>query len=77
MTMTLRAVACAWCHAEMQVPDPIGGREGYFVLPRRCRHCAGNNVVELDGAKATVQQQRKVRKRSDTQRLIAIKPLVA
>jgi hypothetical protein len=75
--MTLRAVACAWCHGEMQVPDPIGGCDGYFVLPRRCRHCAGNNLVELDGAQVIVRQQRKQRRKTTTQRILAIKPLVA
>ncbi len=74
--MTLRAVACAWCHGEMQVPDPIGGRDGYFVLPRRCRHCAGNNLVELDGKQAIVRQQRRSRRQSSTtQRVPAVKPL--
>ncbi len=77
MRMTLRAVACAWCHGEMQVPDAVGGTNGYFVLPRRCRHCAGNNLVELDGATAIVRQQRTQRRRITTQRLMAIKPLVA
>jgi hypothetical protein len=61
----------------MKVPDPVGGADGYFVLPRRCRACAGNNVIELDGALSIVQQQRKNRRRSDTQRIVAIKPLVA
>ncbi len=57
--MTLRAVTCAWCSAEMMVPDPVRGRDGYFVLPRRCRQCAGNNVVEIDGALSIVRQQRR------------------
>ncbi len=76
--MTLRAVACAWCNVEMCVPDPIDGGEGYFVLPRRCRHCAGNNIIELDGGEASVQQQRRPRRQpAVTQRIVAIKPLVA
>jgi hypothetical protein len=61
----------------MQVPDPISGHDGYFVWPRRCRHCAGNNVIEVEGAEATVRQQRKTRHRTTTQRLVAVKPLVA
>ena len=64
--MTLRTVACAWCAAEMKIPDPVRG-DAYFVLPRRCRACAGNNVIELDGAMSIVRQQRKARRRSDTQ----------
>lgn len=74
--MTLRAVTCAWCSAEMKVPDPCNGGEGYFVLPRRCRQCAGNNLVELDGALAIVRQQRRARRRSTgTQKIVAVKPL--
>jgi hypothetical protein len=61
----------------MQVPNPQAGNDSYFLLPRRCRHCAGNNLIELDGAEAIVRQQRKPRKRTTTQRMVAIKPLVA
>ncbi|HXU69111.1 MAG TPA: hypothetical protein VN947_07265 [Polyangia bacterium] len=75
--MTLRAVTCAWCSAEMMVPDPVKGRDGYFVLPRRCRQCAGNNLVEIDGALSIVRQQRKQKRNTSTQRITAIKPLVA
>jgi hypothetical protein len=74
-SMTVRAVTCAWCSAEMKVPDPVKGGDGYFVLPRRCRECAGNNVVEIDGALSIVRQQRRARRRSNTQKIIAIKPL--
>ena len=74
-SMTLRAVTCAWCSAEMMVPDPVRGRDGYFVLPRRCRQCAGNNVVEIDGALSIVRQQRRPRRRTNTQKITAIKPL--
>jgi hypothetical protein len=65
--MTLRAVACAWCEAEMKIPDPVRGGNAYFVLPRRCRACAGNNVIEIDGPRSIVKQQRKARRRSNTQ----------
>jgi hypothetical protein len=75
ISMTLRAVTCAWCSAEMMVPDPVRGRDGYFVLPRRCRQCAGNNVVEIDGALSIVRQQRRQRRRTNTQKITAIKPL--
>lgn len=75
MSMTLRAVTCAWCSAEMKVPDPVRGRDGYFVLPRRCRQCAGNNVVEIDGALSIVRQQRRQKRHPTTQRITAIKPL--
>jgi hypothetical protein len=61
--MTLRAVTCAWCSAEMKVPDPVHGGDGYFVLPRRCRACAGNNIVEIDGALSIVRQQRRARRK--------------
>jgi hypothetical protein len=73
--MTLRAVTCAWCSAEMKVPDPVKGADGYFVLPRRCRACAGNNLVEIDGALSIVRQQRRKQGRRDTQKITAIKPL--
>ncbi len=74
--MTVRSVTCAWCSAEMKVPDPVVGEDGYFVLPRRCRACAGNNVVELDGACSTVRQQRRARRRAaTTQRLQGVKPV--
>jgi len=75
INMTLRAVTCAWCSAEMKVPDPVRGGLGYFVLPRRCRQCAGNNVVEIDGALSIVRQQRRQKRRPTTQRITAIKPL--
>lgn len=71
----MRSVSCAWCSAEMKVPDPVRGGSGYFVLPRRCRSCAGNNVVELDGPQAVVRQQRRPRRRPVTQKITAIKPL--
>ncbi len=76
-SMTIRAVACAWCNGEMRVPDPIAGGDGYFVLPRRCRHCAGNNIGEIDDGEASVQQQRRQRRKQITQRIVAVKPLVA
>jgi hypothetical protein len=76
MSMTVRAVTCAWCSAEMKVPDPVAGRDGYFVLPRRCRQCAGNNLVEIDGALSIVRQQRRARRRATTTtRMTAAKPL--
>jgi hypothetical protein len=75
INMTLRAVTCAWCSAEMKVPDPVRGGLGYFVLPRRCRQCAGNNVVEIDGALSIVRQQRRQKRRPTTQRITVIKPL--
>lgn len=71
----MRSVTCAWCSAEMKVPDPVVGAGGYFVLPRRCRACAGNNVVEIDGALSIVRQQRRQRRRPVTQKIAAIKPL--
>jgi hypothetical protein len=67
--MTLRAVACAWCNEEMKVPSPDVGVEGYFVLPRACRHCAGQNVVELVGSQAHAAKRRRSRKRSITQKI--------
>jgi hypothetical protein len=51
----------------MKVPDPVHGSDGYFVLPRRCRACAGNNVIELDGMLSIVRQQRRARRQADTQ----------
>jgi hypothetical protein len=47
----------------MKVPDPVHGGDGYFVLPRRCRACAGNNIVEIDGALSIVRQQRRTRRK--------------
>ncbi len=59
----LRSVRCAWCSAEIKVAAPNVGREGYFLLPRNCRACAGNNLVELQGAVASVRQVRRTRRR--------------
>ena len=66
----------------MKVPDPVHGSDGYFVLPRRCRACAGNNVIELDGMLSVVRQQRRARRHNNenqtqTQRGSAQKNLVA
>ncbi len=67
--MTLRSVSCAWCNGELKVPAPDVGSDGYFVLPRACRHCAGQNVVELDGANARAAKRRRARKRAITQKI--------
>jgi hypothetical protein len=49
------------------------GQEGYFLLPRQCRQCAGNNMIEFRGTVADVRQIRRGRKRSAvTQRLTAV-----
>jgi hypothetical protein len=65
--MTLRAVACAWCNAELLVPSPDVG-DGYFLLPRQCRHCAGQNVIEVSsGIARTVKRRR--RQPTKTQKL--------
>jgi len=59
----------------MLVPDPVRGQGGYFVLPRRCRQCAGNNVVEIDGALSIVRQHRRGRRTTHTQKIALGKPL--
>jgi hypothetical protein len=65
-----RMVGCAWCGAAMRVSAPNVGKEGYFLLPRQCRHCAGNNLVELAGTQVQVRQLRRGRRRSSiTQKL--------
>jgi len=64
--MTLRSVACAWCSSELKVPSPDVGAEGYFLLPRTCRHCAGQNLVEVVGASARTVKRRRARRRSNT-----------
>jgi hypothetical protein len=46
----------------MRVAAPNVGREGYFLLPRQCRACAGNNIVELSGSIAEVRQLRRGRR---------------
>ena len=61
--MVDRSVVCAWCSAEIHVGAPDLGGETYFVLPRRCHACAGNNVIELIGAIATVAKIERKRKR--------------
>lgn len=67
----VRIVPCAWCNAEIRVAVPNIGRDGYFVLPRQCRHCAGNNIVELTGAVAEVRRLRRGRRRSSvTQKIL-------
>ena len=71
MTTHERTVPCAWCNAEMRVAAPNVGREGYFLLPRQCRACAGNNIVELSGSIAQVRQLRRGRRRSSvTQKIM-------
>ena len=71
MTTHERVVPCAWCNAEMRVAAPNVGREGYFLLPRQCRSCAGNNIIELTGAIAEVRQLRRSRRRSSvTQKIM-------
>ena len=67
--MTLRSVECAWCNSELKVPAPDVGTDGYFVFARACRHCAGQNVVELDGMQARAAKRRRPRKRSVTQKI--------
>jgi hypothetical protein len=68
--MQVRAVACAWCDHEMRVAAPDVGHEGYFVLPRSCRHCAGQNVVELVGSIARAAKRRRAtRPRSITRKI--------
>ncbi len=59
-----RTVPCAWCHSPMRVAVPNVGRDGYFLLPRQCRHCAGNNLVEITGSIAETRQVRRGRRRS-------------
>jgi hypothetical protein len=71
--MTLeRTVPCAWCNADMRVAAPNVGREGYFFLPRQCRACAGNNIIELTGAIAEVRQHRRGRRRSNVTQKIGM-----
>ncbi len=65
----VRAVACAWCQSEMRVLAPDVGSEGYFVLLRACRHCAGQNVVELVGSIARAAKRRRARARTTTQKI--------
>ncbi|HZS39813.1 MAG TPA: hypothetical protein VFF06_23430 [Polyangia bacterium] len=65
----LRSVRCAWCSAEMKVAAPNVGRDGYFLLPRQCRDCAGNNLVELTGSIAQVKQVRRTRRRINTHKI--------
>jgi hypothetical protein len=65
--MTLRPVACAWCNAELLVPAPDVG-DGYFLLPRQCRHCAGHNVIEVTGGTARTVRRR--RQRTQTQKIL-------
>ena len=67
--MQVRAVACAWCESEMRVAAPDVGSDGYFVLPRACRQCAGQNVVELVGTIARAAKRRRGRKPATTQKI--------
>jgi hypothetical protein len=68
-----RTVTCAWCGCEMRVHYPDVGVEGYFILPRQCRSCAGNNVIELSGGLAEVRQLRRGRKRGSVTQKILIR----
>jgi hypothetical protein len=74
--MILRTVACAWCGAPLRVAAPELDSEAYFVLPRRCRDCAGNNTVELLGAIATAAKvvRRRAAVRHDTARITLAEP---
>ena len=72
MTTHERTVPCAWCNAEMKVAAPNVGRDGYFLLPRQCRACAGNNIIELTGTVAEVRQLRRGRRRSGVTQKIMI-----
>jgi hypothetical protein len=65
--MADRSVICAWCSTEMKVPSPEVGNEAYFLLPRRCRECAGHNIVELAGSIATVAKVERKRRRARTE----------
>jgi hypothetical protein len=47
----------------MRVGAPDVGIDGYFVLPRCCRHCAGQNVVELVGELSRTAKRRRPRRR--------------
>jgi len=53
----------------MRVAAPDVGNDGYFVLPRSCRHCAGQNVVELVGEESRTAKRRRVRRRSTTRKI--------
>lgn len=71
--MTLeRTVPCAWCNAEMRISAPNVARDAYFLLPRQCRQCAGNNIIELTGGIAEVHQLRRSRRRSSTTQKIML-----
>jgi hypothetical protein len=48
------------------------GNEGYFSLPRACRFCAGQNVVELNGAAASAVKRRRGRRRASTTQKIKV-----
>jgi hypothetical protein len=74
MTTHERTVPCAWCNAEMRVAAPNVGHDGYFLLPRQCRACAGNNIIELAGQTAEVRQLRRGRRRSSVTQKIMVPP---
>jgi hypothetical protein len=57
--MPVRGVPCAWCGAELKVPAPDVGRGGYFLWLRECRHCAGQNLVELSDGVARAAKLRR------------------
>jgi hypothetical protein len=58
----------------MRIAAPNVGRDGYFVLPRQCRACAGNNIITLTGAIAEVCQHRRARRRSAVTQKITLVP---
>jgi hypothetical protein len=54
-----RVVHCAWCEGELHVGIPQVGRDGYFLLYRRCRSCDGANRIEVEGTTAATHQRRR------------------
>jgi hypothetical protein len=69
--MTLRSVPCAWCSEELKVPAPDVGAGSYFLLPRACRHCAGQNIVELAEGIAQVSKRRRAARRDTAKMKVA------
>ena len=72
MSTPERTVPCAWCNGDMRVASPNVGRDGYFLLLRQCRACAGNNMIELTGSVAEVRQMRRGRRRASTTQKIML-----
>lgn len=56
----------------MSVGAPDVGDKAYFLLPRQCSACAGNNLVEISGPVARALRRRRNQQREVTQKIYVL-----